>query len=82
MYFGDFMEEDIIVKIHTVLDKIRPFLINDGGNVEFVKYEDNILYIRLTGACQNCSLIDFTLNDGIKELFLNEIPEIKDVINV
>lgn len=66
-------------KINKVLDNIRPFLINDGGNVEFVKYENGICTLRFTGACVNCSLNSFTLNDGIKEILINEIPEIIDV---
>ena len=66
-------------KINEVLDKIRPFLINDGGNIEFIKYEDGICYIKFTGACINCALNSFTLNDGIKEALINEIPEIIDV---
>ena len=46
-------------------------------NLEFVKYEDNIVYVRLMGACQECSMLDVTLKDGIEELLINEIPEIK-----
>ena len=45
------MNNDIESRIKVVIDKIRPFLISDGGNLEFVKYEDNIVYVRLMGAC-------------------------------
>lgn len=69
-------------RIITVIDKIRPFLISDGGNLEFIKYENNIVYVKLTGACQDCSMLDITLKDGIEELLINEIPEIKEVKNV
>ena len=69
------------LKIIALLDKIRPFLISDGGNLEYVKYEDNIVYVRLTGACKDCAMIDITLKDGIEELIVNEIPEVKEVIN-
>jgi len=75
-------ETDIIEKITILLDKIRPYLISDGGNLEFVKYEDNILYVKLTGACANCSMMDITLKDGIEQLIINEIPEISEVRNV
>ncbi len=75
-------EENIELKIISLIDKIRPYLINDGGNLEFVKYEDNIVYVRLTGACKECSLIDFTLKDGIEEMIISEIPEVKEVVNV
>lgn len=74
--------EDIEQKIMVLLDKVRPYLISDGGNIEFVKYENNILYVQLTGACAGCSLLDVTLKDGIEQLIINEIPEIKEVQNV
>ena len=67
------------LKIIALIDKIRPFLISDGGNIEFVKYEDNIVYVRLLGACKDCSMIDVTLKDGIEEMIINEIPEVKEV---
>ena len=70
------------LKIIALIDKIRPFLISDGGNLEFVKYEDNIVYVRLMGACKDCAIIDITLKNGIEELIVNEIPEVKEVINL
>ena len=74
--------DEVVTKIISVIDKIRPFLINDGGNIEFVKYEDNIEYIRLLGACANCGMLDLTLKDGIEAAIINEVPEVKEVINV
>lgn len=71
-----------IEKIKEIINKLRPFLINDGGNIEFVKYEDNIVYIHLMGACANCQMIDLTLKDGITAAIMNEVPEVKDVINI
>ncbi len=72
-------EEEIELKIISILDRIRPFLVNDGGNIEFIKYEDNIVYVKMTGACADCSMIDITLKDGIEEIIINEIPEVKEV---
>lgn len=71
-------------RINSVLDTIRPFLINDGGNIEFVEYnkEQGILYIKMQGACADCFSLDFTLNEIIKQALQDEIPEIKDVINI
>lgn len=66
-------------KINDVLNKLRPFLINDGGNIEFIKYEDGICYLKFSGACALCALNNVTLNEGIKEALINEIPEIIDV---
>ena len=71
-----------ILRIIAIIDKIRPFLISDGGNLEFVKYEDNIVYVRLSGACKDCAMIDITLKDGIEEMIVNEIPEVKEVRNI
>lgn len=69
-------------KIKEILENIRPFLVMDGGDVEFIKYEDGYVYIRLNGACSDCLLQDNTVNDGLLNVFQNEIPEIKGVINV
>lgn len=75
-------KNEIEIKIISLLDKIRPFLISDGGNIEFIKYENNIVYVKLTGACQDCAMIDITLKDGIEEMIVTEIPEVKEVINI
>ena len=69
-------------KIKEEIEKVRPYLQGDGGDVEFVKFEDGIVYVKLNGACANCSLIDYTLKDGIEEILVNEIPEVREVIAV
>ncbi len=69
-------------KIIEIIDKIRPFLISDGGNVEFIKFEDGIAYVKLTGACSHCSMLDITLKEGIEALLINEVPEVLGVVNV
>ena len=69
-------------KIIKVIDTLRPFLINDGGDIEFVKYENNIVYIKMIGACAECSMLDFTLKDAIETSLIEEIPEVKEVINL
>ena len=73
---------EIELKIVSVIDKIKPFIISDGGNLEFVKYENNIVYVKLSGACAECPMMDITLKDGIEELIINEIPEVKEVRNI
>lgn len=69
-------------KIISVIDQLRPFLINDGGNIEFVKYEDGIVYIRMMGACADCMMIDATLKDGIESAIKEEVPNVKEVVNL
>lgn len=76
------MNEELEKKVRTTIDKIRPFLISDGGNLEFVKIEDNIVYVDLQGACANCAYASVTLKDGIEQLIINEIPEIIEVRNI
>ena len=69
-------------KIKEILDNLKPYLNMDGGDVEFIKYEDGVVYIKLSGACLNCEFQDYTIYDGIEEVLKNEIPEVKKVINV
>ena len=69
-------------KFINIIDELRPFLINDGGNIEFVKYEDNIVYIKMMGACSNCEMLDLTLKNGIEAAIKEEVPEVKEVINI
>ena len=66
-------------KVLEVINDLRPVLMNDGGNIEFVKIEDNILYVRLQGACIGCPMKEFTLKDGIEKTVLEKVPEIKEV---
>lgn len=75
-------ENETTLKIIALIDKMRPFLIGDGGDIEFIKYEDNIVYVKLTGACAGCSMIDITLKEGIEEMIVTEIPEVKEVVNI
>lgn len=69
-------------KIKELLDSIRPYLNNDGGDVEYVKFEDGIVYLKMHGACSDCALIDNTLYDGIEAMLVEEIPEVFGVILV
>ena len=69
-------------KIKELLENVRPYLQMEGGDVEFIKYEDKYVYLKLIGACANCSFQDVTLKDGIEEMLKQEIPEIEGVINV
>lgn len=69
-------------KIIEIINKLRPFLINDGGNIEFIKYIDNTVYIKMSGACSNCSMLDFTLKEGIEAAIKDEVPSVIEVVNV
>ena len=62
-------KEELTDKIKKMVEELRPYLNMDGGDIEFIKYEDNYLYIKLTGACQACMFQDNTINDNILVYF-------------
>lgn len=74
--------EDIEKRINNVLDKLKPYLMSDGGNLEFVKFEDGVVYIKLLGACSHCDMLEITLKEGIEEALINEVPEVQRVEKV
>ena len=73
--------KEIEKKINEVLDRIRPYLENDGGSVKFNRFENGVVYVTLVGACSNCELATYTLEDGIESALINEIPEVIKVVN-
>ena len=75
-------KDDIINKIKEVIETIKPYLYFEGGDIEFVKYEDNYVYVKMLGNCQNCMYMGDTIENGILQSLKNEIPEIKGVINI
>ncbi len=66
-------------KIQIVLDKIRPFIKRDGGDVQFDSFEDGIVYITMIGACADCMMIDTTISDGIEVILMEEVPGVLGV---
>ena len=66
-------------KVQEALDKIRPMLQADGGDVELVDVEDGVVKVRLQGACAGCPMSQMTLKNGIEKLLKKEIPEVKSV---
>ena len=69
-------------KVEDVLNKIRPSLMADGGNVELVDVKDGIVSLKLTGACAGCPMSTLTLKNGIERILKEEISDIKEVVNV
>lgn len=68
-------------KILNVINELKPYLNSDGGDIEFIKYEDNIVYVKLYGACEGCQHRNDTIKNVVLTMLQDEIPEIKDVIN-
>jgi len=65
-------------KIKEIIEKIKTILQNDGGDINFVKYEDGIVYVSITGVCMHCHMLEYTL-EGIETAIKEEIEEVKKV---
>ena len=74
--------EETVKEIKRVIRKVRPYLNADGGDLDFVDYKDNIVYIRLLGACMGCSISDDTIQNAIEAMMLEEVPGVIGVEDV
>lgn len=70
------------VKILEIINQLRPYLNSDGGDIEFIKYENKYVYVKLYGACAACAFQDFTIQDNIYEAIKEIVPSCMGVINV
>ena len=66
-------------QIKDTIEKIRPFIQRDGGDVTFDSFENGIVYINMLGACEGCSMLDDTLEAGVGILLKEEVPGVIDV---
>jgi Fe-S cluster biogenesis protein NfuA len=69
-------------KIEAALNKIRPALQADGGDVEFVSVTDGVVKVKLKGACGGCPMAEMTIKHGIEKILKERIPEVKEVVAV
>lgn len=69
-------------KIQETLNKVRPMLQADGGDVELIDFKNGIVSVRLQGACSGCPMSKMTLKNGIEKFLKKEIPEIESVESV
>ena len=72
-------DEAIIEQIEAVLDKIRPFLQRDGGDIEYVGFRDGIVYVTMTGACEGCMLASADISSGVEVILMEEVPGVIEV---
>lgn len=75
-------KEAVYDEVLEVLDKLRPFLQRDGGDVELVDVEDGIVKLKLMGACGSCPSSTITLKAGIERALVEEVDGIKEVVQV
>ena len=69
-------------KIKSLIEEIRPYINMDGGDIEFIKYEDKYVYVKLKGHCAECLGQDDTLQNYILNMLQSEVEEIEGIINV
>lgn len=69
-------------QVELALEKIRPMLVGDGGNVELVDVDNGTVKVRLTGACGGCPMSAMTLKMGIEEVLKTEVPGVQEVVAV
>jgi len=74
--------EEIIVEIKEVIDLIRPYLNRDGGDIEFIKFEDGIVYVKMKGACVGCAGFESTLTELVEDTLLERVPGVIGVEHV
>jgi len=76
----DAADQEIIDQIIELIDKrVKPAVAEDGGDIEFDRLEDGVVYLKLYGACQGCPSATVTLKNGIENMLKHYIPEIKEV---
>lgn len=74
--------EEILEEIQAVLGLIRPYIQRDGGDIQFIKFEDGIVYVRLTGACVGCGGFEDTLREMVEDTLLERVPGVIGVEHV
>lgn len=71
-----------IEEVEKVINKLRPYLNRDGGDIELLDFKDGIVYVKMLGACAGCSMLDETLKDGVEQILMEEVPGVLEVRNV
>ena len=74
-------DDDVVERIHEIIDQhIRPGIEMDGGNIEFISYEDGTLTVSLLGACRTCASASVTLTAGVERIIKSMVPEVEQVV--
>ena len=76
-------QTEIIEKVNSALEQIRPFLNDDGGDIELIEVTDDLtVKVKFLGACKSCSMSPMTLKGGVEDAIKKVIPEIKSVVTI
>lgn len=71
-----------IEEVEKVINKLRPYLNRDGGDIELIDFKDGIVYVKMLGACAGCLMLDETLKDGVEQILMEEVPGVLGVQNI
>ncbi len=69
-------------QVLDLIQKVRPYLQRDGGDIEVINVEDGIVYVKMLGACDGCMALDVTLKQGIETMLLENVPGVIAVVAV
>jgi Fe-S cluster biogenesis protein NfuA len=69
-------------KVRAAIERVRPFLQRDGGDIELIDVQDGIVKVKLQGACGSCPMSKMTLKMGVEKQLKEEIPEVKEVVAI
>ena len=69
-------------RVQIIIDKIRPLLQRDGGDIQLIEVSDGVVKVKLQGACGSCPMSAMTLKMGVEKQLKQEIPEIKEVVAI
>lgn len=67
-------------QVNSLITRVRPYLQRDGGDIEILRIEDGVVYVRMLGACDGCMAIDITLKQGIETMLLENVPGVVAVV--
>lgn len=76
-------KKEIKIRIEEALDEIRPYLAEDGGNIDLIDVTDKLIVkVRLKGTCSTCSVSGQTMKNGVESVIMTAVPEVKEVLEV
>ena len=80
---GIITDKTILDKIEVALQEIRPFLQDDGGDINFIELTDQwVVKVKLVGACSSCNISMMTLKNGVEVAIKRAVPQVKEVIEI
>ena len=69
-------------RVEAVLNRVRPFLNADGGDIELISVKDGIVSVKLQGHCAGCPMSQMTIKNGVERILKQQVPEVKEVVAV